>query len=514
MDSPQSAVSKLTPWEVNGKIDYMAQINHFGTKPINGDLIKKMEQITGIPVPSLIRRGLVYSHIDLDILLESVTKGIPMYIYTGRGPSANKMHLGHLIPFKLALYLQKAFNCIVIIQMSDDEKYLFKDGSGPIDLDKYRTYSYENARDIIAFGFDLNKTLIFSDLAKNIGDLFFNNILIMKQTSMATIKAIYGLGETLPESIMKILSDELAKELELTSDIRDLSKIDELTSTIKKFNCSAASIGQCVWPVFQSGPAFCTSFKDIFARSILHALKTNKELPTHIVLIYKKILKELTNLGSEQSIICVVPMALDQAPYFRMARDVASVLKCPKPVAIHSEFLPGLQQSNTNMHSKMGTSDINAASSTIFLDMSSDQIKKTITRYAFSGGRDTLSQHQQYGGDIRVDICYQYLTFFLEDDIQLRKIAEEYTSGKLSSADLKVFTANIVITEIKKHQNALKNITDDIVKDFFNLDRIFDIGGCYKNIQTNNIINNEYDNYDNYGINFDRTFGFSCKLPS
>ena len=39
-----------------------------------------------------------------------------------------------------------------------------------------------------------------------------------------------------------------------------------------------------------------------------------------------------------------------------------------------------------------------------------------VNKYAFSGGKDTMEEHRAVGGDTEVDISYQYLTFFLEDD--------------------------------------------------------------------------------------------------
>jgi len=121
--------SKLTPWEVKGKVDYMTQINKFGTHAITGSLIERWERVTKTKAHHFLRRGLVFSHQDLELILDDVEQGKPVYIYTGRGPSSESMHLGHMIPFIFTKYLQDALNCIVIIQMSDDEKFLFKDGS-------------------------------------------------------------------------------------------------------------------------------------------------------------------------------------------------------------------------------------------------------------------------------------------------------------------------------------------------------------------------------------------------
>ena len=57
-------------------------------------------------------------------------------------------------------YLQDAFNVPIVIQLTDDEKFLWKD----LTLEQCRKFAVENAKDIIAVGFDKSKTFIFSDL--------------------------------------------------------------------------------------------------------------------------------------------------------------------------------------------------------------------------------------------------------------------------------------------------------------------------------------------------------------
>ena len=51
-----------------------------------------------------------------------------------------------------------------------------------------------------------------------------------------------------------------------------------------------------------------------------------------------------------------------------------------------------------------------------------NQIKNKINKYGFSGGRETEEAHRKYGGNPDVDVSYQYLSFFLEDDEELRTI--------------------------------------------------------------------------------------------
>lgn len=58
-------------------------------------------------------------------------------------------------------YLQDAFNVPLVIQLTDDEKFIFKDD---LTLEEAHRLAYENAKDIIACGFDPDKTLIFSGI--------------------------------------------------------------------------------------------------------------------------------------------------------------------------------------------------------------------------------------------------------------------------------------------------------------------------------------------------------------
>ncbi len=52
------------------------------------------------------------------------------------------------------------FDVPLVIQLTDDEKFLWKD----LKLEEARKLAIENAKDIIAIGFDVKKTFIFADL--------------------------------------------------------------------------------------------------------------------------------------------------------------------------------------------------------------------------------------------------------------------------------------------------------------------------------------------------------------
>ena len=60
----------------------------------------------------------------------------------------------------LLRYLQDVFDVPLVVQMTDDEKFLWKD----LTVEEANRLTHENAKDIIACGFDKEKTFIFSDL--------------------------------------------------------------------------------------------------------------------------------------------------------------------------------------------------------------------------------------------------------------------------------------------------------------------------------------------------------------
>ena len=76
----------------------------------------------------------------------------------------------------------------LVIQLTDDEKFLFKD----LTVDQVQQFARENAKDIIACGFDLSKTFIFSDLGY-MGQAFYENIIkIARCITMSQSKATFG----------------------------------------------------------------------------------------------------------------------------------------------------------------------------------------------------------------------------------------------------------------------------------------------------------------------------------
>lgn len=118
----------VNPWTVESDdaIDYDKLVQQFGTQRLDTALVERIERVTGKKAHRFLRRGIFFSHRDLNVLLDLYEKGEKFYLYTGRGPSSESLHFGHLIPFQFTKWLQDVFDCPLVIQLTDDEKFLFK----------------------------------------------------------------------------------------------------------------------------------------------------------------------------------------------------------------------------------------------------------------------------------------------------------------------------------------------------------------------------------------------------
>ena len=108
----------VTPWNVEGDIDYDKLIKRFGTQKITPDLLSKIEKFTN-ESHFMLRRGIFFSHRDLNRLLDDYEKGKKFFLYTGRGPSGHT-HIGHLVPWVFAKWLQDKFDVKMYFQLTDD----------------------------------------------------------------------------------------------------------------------------------------------------------------------------------------------------------------------------------------------------------------------------------------------------------------------------------------------------------------------------------------------------------
>ncbi|MEK6936447.1 MAG: tryptophan--tRNA ligase [Nanoarchaeota archaeon] len=148
--------------------------------------------------------------------------------------------------------------------------------------------------------------------------------------------------------------------------------------------------------------------------------------------------------GQVPVIVCV---GSDQDSHIKLARDILQRIKFYNFKQLSSSyhlFMPGLKGG------KMSSSD---PLSYISLTETPEEAANKIKKYAFSGGQDTLEEHRKKGGNPEIDISYQWLRmFFEEDDKKLQKIHDDYKSGKLLTSEIKQILIEKVSKFLKQHQ--------------------------------------------------------------
>jgi tryptophanyl-tRNA synthetase len=184
----------VTPWEVEGKVDYDKLIKEFGVNHITDEQKEYLENLArkkGIKEHIFLKRGLYFAQRDLDQVITAHKKGESIFLYTGRAPGGS-MHVGHLIHFIFIKFLQDLFDANVYIQVPDDEKFLFKKDLTKEKIDEMCQYDLE---DLAAFGYNPDKTFIFKnrEYIQKMYDLYLD---IAKKITYSQSRNVFGFTDS------------------------------------------------------------------------------------------------------------------------------------------------------------------------------------------------------------------------------------------------------------------------------------------------------------------------------
>ena len=104
--------------------------------------------------------------------------------------------------------------------------------------------------------------------------------------------------------------------------------------------------------------------------------------------------------------------------------------------------------------------------SAIFMTDTPEQIKTKINKYAFSGGKSTLEEQRATGADLSIDIPYQYLRFFIQDDAELEQLGADYSSGRMLTGEVKKRCIEVLQEFVSDFQKQRAKVTDEIVRQY------------------------------------------------
>lgn len=364
---------KIDPWASEDVGNYDKLLNEFGIEDF-GKMIRRVDK-----PHMLMRRGVVFGHVDFDKISDAIKKKQRFAMLTGLMPSG-RFHLGHKMVADQIIYYQN-LGAKVFICVADVEAYNMRLGS----MERLRKTAVEEyLLNYIALGLKPKNCDFYfqSHRSKDVekSNAYYKLVsMSSKKVTMNQLKAIYG----------NITPGKITSVMHQVADI-------------------------------------------------LHP--------------------ELKEFGGKKPV--VVPVGVDQAPHLRLTRDIAARFNKSGeydfilPSSTYHKFMKGLKGG------KMSSSD---PYSYMALTDSEKIAKEKIIKHAFSGGRETIKEHRKKGGVPEIDVSYQMLYFMFEpDDKKIKKIHDDYKSGKLLTGELKQMLieklTRFLLQHQEKREKAKKNL--------------------------------------------------------
>lgn len=451
---------EIDPWASKGIKNYDEICEKFGLEKIDS---------SKLPNPThLHRRGIIFAHRDLDSVLNARKSGKSFGVLSGLMPSG-QMHLGHKMVIDQAKWFQD-LGGDVTIAVADLEAHATRG----LSLEKCRKYAVEEyISNYAGMGLNPEKTSIYFQSEKSIVQKM--GFTLGTKTNLSEMEAIYGFsGNTSLAHVQSPLvqaGDIVHPQLDEYGGLRPIVVpvgIDQdphirltrgMVSKTNWFNVNNNKSGnltiglsiqdnnQEIMGIRSDGGIDKNQRKMIIDRAISAINKAGyKEInsnPKHGTIDVKD-----ANTENRAEI---------QYELLTLERQLGG-MGLMQPSSTYHQFAVGMTGG------KMSSSQ---PETTIFLNDSMKSIEKKI-KASFSGGQSTIEEHRSKGGNPEIDVAYQYLRYFFEeDDNELNKIREEYISGELLTGEIKAICVDKATTWIKTHHE-LKDQNQHLVKDFLN----------------------------------------------
>ena len=451
---------EIDPWASKGIKNYDEICEKFGLEKIDS---------SKLPNPThLHRRGIIFAHRDLDSVLNARKSGKSFGVLSGLMPSG-QMHLGHKMVIDQAKWFQD-LGGDVTIAVADLEAHATRG----LSLEKCRKYAVEEyISNYAGMGLNPEKTSIYFQSERSIVQKM--GFTLGTKTNLSEMEAIYGFsGNTSLAHVQSPLvqaGDIVHPQLDEYGGLRPIVVpvgIDQdphirltrgMVSKTNWFNVNNNKSGnltiglsiqdnnQEIMGIRSDGGIDKNQRKMIIDRAISAINKAGyKEInsnPKHGTIDVKD-----ANTENRAEI---------QYELLTLERQLGG-MGLMQPSSTYHQFAVGMTGG------KMSSSQ---PETTIFLNDSMKSIEKKI-KASFSGGQSTIEEHRSKGGNPEIDVAYQYLRYFFEeDDNELNKIREEYISGELLTGEIKGICVDKATTWMKTHHE-LKDQNQHLVKDFLN----------------------------------------------
>ena len=448
----------IDPWGSSQSTDYSRIIEKFG--------LSSMEGVTLDSPSRLHRRGVVFAHRDLDMILEAKRLGSPFGVLTGLMPSG-KMHLGHSMVIDQVKWFQEQGGDVTIA-VADLESTATRG----ISLEEGRRIaSEEYVANYAALGLDPDKTTVYFQSQRNVVQKL--GFQLGKRTNLSELEAIYGFdGSTNLAHVQAPLvqaGDILHPQLDEYGGLRPIVVpvgIDQdphlrltrgLAAKTNWFNVSDAKMGLQVGVSVQDDNASVMGVEP--------SGRVNKDLQKQV---FSRIVNAISGLG--YSDIMSNPKHGTVNIPSATAKDKGAIRIALLALEREMGGMGLLAPSSTYHRFAVGMTGDKMSSSkpktTLFLGDDVATAEKKIKK-SFSGGQATVEEHRRLGGDPDKDVAYQYMMYFFEeDDSFLEEINQGYRAGKILAGEMKQMCIERA-TEWLTNLSERRDETSHLVEKFF-----------------------------------------------
>jgi len=448
----------IDPWGSSQSTDYSGIIDKFG--------LSSMESVT-VPNPSkLHRRGVIFAHRDLDVVLESKRKTEPFGVLTGLMPSG-KMHLGHSMVIDQVSWFQQQGGDVTIA-VADLESNATR---GVSLSDGKKIAREEYVSNYAALGLDPEKTTVYFQSERNIVQKL--GFQLGKRTNLSELEAIYGFdGSTNLAHVQAPLvqaGDILHPQLDEFGGLRPIVVpvgVDQdphlrltrgLASKTNWFNVNDAKMGLQVGVSVQE--------ENSIALGVESTGRVNKEKQKEV---FSKIVDRISSLGFSD--IMSNPKHGTVNIPSATSRDKSSVRLALLSLEREMGGMGLMAPSSTYHRFAVGMTGDKMSSSkpktTLFLHDDVASAEKKIKK-SFSGGQSTVEEHRRLGGDPDKDVAYQYMMYFFEeDDSYLSEINRDYRAGKILAGEMKQLCIDRA-SEWLNNLSEMRDQTAHLIDQFF-----------------------------------------------
>ena len=448
----------IDPWGSSQSTDYSRIIEKFG--------LSSMEGVTLDSPSRLHRRGVVFAHRDLDLILEAKRLGSPFGVLTGLMPSG-KMHLGHSMVIDQVKWFQEQGGDVTIA-VADLESTATRG----ISLEEGRRIaSEEYVANYAALGLDPDKTTVYFQSQRNVVQKL--GFQLGKRTNLSELEAIYGFdGSTNLAHVQAPLvqaGDILHPQLDEYGGLRPIVVpvgIDQdphlrltrgLAAKTNWFNVSDAKMGLQVGVSVQDDNASVMGVEP--------SGRVNKDVQKQV---FSRIVNAISGLG--YSDIMSNPKHGTVNIPSATAKDKGAIRIALLALEREMGGMGLLAPSSTYHRFAVGMTGDKMSSSkpktTLFLGDDVATAEKKIKK-SFSGGQATVEEHRRLGGDPDKDVAYQYMMYFFEeDDSFLEEINQGYRAGKILAGEMKQMCIERA-TEWLTNLSEKRDETSHLVEKFF-----------------------------------------------